>query len=787
MADDKKRIDLLLEKLETLMKKQESFQEEINRLKTEIYQLKHAETYKPSQDNRTVESEQPKIIEPEDSSVSFPQQVKQEWQEPINNSTSQKLAPTSNLEKFIGENLINKIGIAITVIGVGIGAKYAIEHQMLSPLTRIILGYLAGIALLGFAIKLKRSYENYSAVLLSGAMAIMYFITYIAFSFYNLFPQTFAFALMVFFTVFTVIAAINYNQQVIAHIGLVGAYGVPFLLSNDLGKVSILFTYMAIINIGILFISFKKYWKPLYYAAFILSWLIFFSWYITKYEIDLHFTLTLTFLIIFFLIFYLTFLIYKLSRKEKFGLDDILLLLANSFIFFGIGFAVLTKHNSGEHLLGLFTLCNAIVHFLVAVIIYKNKLADRNLFYLVAGLVLVFITIAIPVQLDGNWVTLLWAGEAALLFVIGRTQKVVAYEILSYPLMLLACISIIHDWAIFYGNYSLESPELRVTPFLNISFLSSILFIAAFTLINVINNKDKNTSALANYKFFDTVCRFMVPAILIVVAYFMFRVEIVNFFKQLYVDSGLEVKDNSDPAYPYTYLQNDSDIKHFRAIWMINFSMVFLIVLSLVNIIRLKNKSLGLINLGLNAICMGAFLILGLFLISELRESYLQQTMAAYYHRGIFHLIIRYITILIASGLVYISYIYILQPFIQFRLKKVFDLLMHLCILWVASSELIHWLDMADSAESYKLGLSILWGLYSLLLISVGIWKKRKYLRVGAICLFAVTLLKLFFYDLSHLSTIAKTIVFVSLGVLLLIISFLYNKYKHIIADETTD
>ncbi|MDR2848905.1 MAG: DUF2339 domain-containing protein [Bacteroidales bacterium] len=50
--------------------------------------------------------------------------------------------------------------------------------------------------------------------------------------------------------------------------------------------------------------------------------------------------------------------------------------------------------------------------------------------------------------------------------------------------------------------------------------------------------------------------------------------------------------------------------------------------------------------------------------------------------------------------------------------------------------------------------------------------------------LFGVTLIKLFLYDIAHLNGIAKTIVFVSLGILLLIISFLYNKYKHIIYDE---
>ena len=130
-------------------------------------------------------------------------------------------------------------------------------------------------------------------------------------------------------------------------------------------------------------------------------------------------------------------------------------------------------------------------------------------------------------------------------------------------------------------------------------------------------------------------------------------------------------------------------------------------------------------------------------------------------------------------------YWYVRQKFIKANLAIAFDLLLYASVVWIASSELLHWMDVAEATQSYKLGLSILWGVSALLLIAWGIYQKKKYLRLGAIALFAVTLLKLFFYDIADLDTIAKTIAFVSLGVLLLVISFLYNKYKHLIADET--
>lgn len=263
MQNEQDKIEILLAKLEGLIKRQESFSSEIDILRKEIVQFHMGQR----EENMVVADELvPEISQQELSSAIEKLQIyqkvslhKQQFKRKHSIcKTSKPAAKVINFEKLIGENLINKIGIAITVLGVAIGAKYSIDNNLISPLTRIILGYLMGIALLGFGIKLKNNYVNYSAVLVSGAIAILYFITYAAYSFYHIFPVGFAFALMVIFTAFSVLAAIHYDKQVIAHIGLVGAYAVPFLLSEGSGNVTVLFTYMSIINIGILVIAFKN-------------------------------------------------------------------------------------------------------------------------------------------------------------------------------------------------------------------------------------------------------------------------------------------------------------------------------------------------------------------------------------------------------------------------------------------------------------------------------------------------------------------------------------------------
>ena len=849
MGNNQKQIDQLINRLETLLKRQEDFSKEVQDLKDEIILLKRTETGTPSQKETGLEAEvikkvfakepakpvtgsEPKklyrdlnynilggvcagladylnlsrilvrflwvlvsliyglgfiayiilwIVLPKTKKETFIKQQQLQASPDVtgNEVTTKGKTPKIMVdwEKFIGENLINKIGIAITILGVGIGAKYTIEHDLISPLTRVILGYLVGLSLLGFGIRLKEKYTHFSAVLVSGAMAILYFMTFAAYSFYQLFPQSPAFVIMAIFTVFTVFAALRYDQQVIALIGLVGAYAVPFLLSDDAGNVSVLFSYMAIINIGILVIAFKKYWKILYFSAFVLTWLIFFTWYRPEYKSEDHYGLALSFLFVFFVTFYATFLSFKLVKKEKFETADILLLLANSFIFYGFGYDILNGHETGAQLLGLFTLGNALIHFIVGIIIYKQKLADKNLFYLVSGLVLVFITIAIPVQLDGNWVTLLWVGEAALLFWIGRTKGISAYEKISYPLMILATISMLQDWSMVYNQYNHNDPAENIRPLLNSHFLSSFLFIAAFGGITFLNTKEKYPSALSSQKDLRQLASLLIPAIFLSAIYFSLRLEIENYWNQLYNSSILKMNDFGQ--------YSNGDLLKFKIIWVLNYTLLFTTLLSFINIMKLKSRTLGLFNLALNAIAILAFLALGLFALSELRESFLERTLAEYYQIGTFHIGIRYVSYAFVALTLLACYQYIRQEFMNLDLKMSFGLLLHLSVLWIASSELINLMELAGFYRSDKLGLSILWGLYSLLLIVLGIWKAKKYLRVGAIVLFGVTLIKLFFYDISHLTTISKTIVFLSLGVLLLIISFLYNKFKNQIADET--
>ncbi|RZJ72688.1 MAG: DUF2339 domain-containing protein, partial [Flavobacterium sp.] len=256
--------------------------------------------------------------------------------------------------------------------------------------------------------------------------------------------------------------------------------------------------------------------------------------------------------------------------------------------------------------------------------------------------------------------------------------------------------------------------------------------------------------------------------------------EIANYFTNLYQYTKVDLKVNSKEDYDFAYNYN---YPLFKTTCVYIYTLLFASVLTYLNISKIKSKELAVTNAVLNVLTILAFLTQGLYVLSELREAYILQD-NKYFVSGTMNIGIRYISLIFFALLITSCYKLSKSEIFKVKFKTAFDYLLYIAILWVLSSELLHILELNGLSTGYKLGLSILWGVYALFLIGMGLWKNKKYLRIGAIALFAITLIKLFFYDISSLDTISKTIVFVSLGILLLIISFLYNKYKLKINDD---
>ncbi|MER3328906.1 MAG: DUF2339 domain-containing protein [Candidatus Kapaibacterium sp.] len=262
---------------------------------------------------------------------------------------------------------------------------------------------------------------------------------------------------------------------------------------------------------------------------------------------------------------------------------------------------------------------------------------------------------------------------------------------------------------------------------------------------------------------------------LVFTLYYMFYIEIQVYWEQLFHSSKLGVnvegRDYKETIYNlnYTYL---------KTAWLFVYSLVFVIALNLFNKFKLKNQALTKVIVVLGISAAAIFLIGGLFNLSLMRAIFISNPYDEYYAIGSMNIIMRYISLAAFGVLAYLTTIEskVFSSISNYTVYK--DIAIHTILFWLLCSELIHWLDMYSGEASYKLGLSILWGLYSLMLIILGIWKVKKHIRLAGFSLFSLTLLKLFFYDITSLDTISKTIIFVIIGLLMLFASYLYNRYQ---------
>ena len=662
-----------------------------------------------------------------------------------------KLIKKEDWERFIGGNLFNKIGIAIILIGVFIGVKYSIDHDLISPTMRIILGYLTGGALFGVGYYLKPKYEKFSAVLVSGAMAIFYFLTYVAYDFYQMFPTGVAFALMFFVTVATIWFALSYNQQIIALIGMVGGYAVPFLLSNGGGHVWVLLSYVAFINVGILIISFYKQWRWLYHSAFVFTWVLYLTLHVFKYKDNQG--LYFSFLLVYYLIFHFAFIVRKLWAKDTFTIGDILILLSNTLLFYSLGLSFTFENVFAQtrDYLTVFTLANALFHFLVYYYT-RSRGASKELKYLSLILAISFGTLTIPIYFEGVWITLFWAMEAGGLFWVGRTKKIRMYEMLSYIVLPLATFSLWTNW-IEMQEHVASIPE-KITAFLNTTFLNSLLYVGIVAGISYINSRYREKAS----ETFD----YGINILLFITLYATFYIEIYSYWAirinqySIEADTGMKAYDG---------------LQYFKQMWLIVYTVAYFALFTWIDTRYIRKEKILFNNLVFNLVIGMIMLTQGLYLLSELRGLYLSYT------PNIMYVIIRYIALLAFGLLLWQTYKLLNAEAINFKNNKVRDLVLYGVVLWVVSSEWLHWTELLGATANYKLGLSILWVSYGVFMLVKGIHQSKSYMRIASISVILFTLVKLFFYDIAHLSTISRVVVLVILGVLLMIASFLYVKY----------
>jgi len=321
---------------------------------------------------------------------------------------------------FTSGNTLVRVGIIILFFGVAFLLRYAAEHSHVPIEFRLSGVALGGIVLLGLGWRLRTKRAGYALALQGGAVGILYLTVFAGLKIYTVLPPGAAFALLVVVAAFSAALAILQNSQSFALLAVSGGFLAPILASTGQGDHVVLFSYYAILNGGILAIAWFKAWRPLNLAGFVFTFVIGTAWGVLSYE-PRFFASTEPFLILFFL-FYVALAILFASRQppELRGYVDGTLVFGTPMVAFGLQSGML---HDRRFMLAFSALAVSALYLAIATVLHRSKQASQRLLieaFMALGVL--FLTLAVPLALDGRWSAATWALEGAALVWIGCRQ-----------------------------------------------------------------------------------------------------------------------------------------------------------------------------------------------------------------------------------------------------------------------------------------------------------------------------------------------------------------------------
>ncbi len=660
-----------------------------------------------------------------------------------------------DLEKFIGENLISKIGIAILVLAVGFFVKYAIDNDWVGTIGRVAIGILCGAILIGLAHRLHKKYTAFSSVLVGGGLAVFYFTITLAYHDYRLFNQTTTFVILLVITAFAVLLSLLYNRQELAIISLVGGFASPFMASSGSGNYLSLFIYLIILNSGLLVIAYRKSWRLLNLLAFIFTVIIYIGWFVTRYHNDPTVYINgFIFATIFYLMFFAINIAHNISENKKFIASDFGILLANTCLYFSAGLYILSELGLAEYR-GLFSAVMGIFNMVLSYILFRNKKADNNILYLLIGITLTFVSLTAPIQLKGNHITLFWATETVLLYWLYRKSGIKLMLLTSGLIVIAMLVSLLMDWIAVYGSTDVAGKFTLIPIIINKGFITTIYAAVCSWVLWILHRQSEKEPGI--YASLPGKTFHLIAGIVL-----------------LYLSGAIEVGYQFASRYPNMRL---------GTLYWTMYTVAFILLLTY------GNSRLQVLKSTYNLLVYAGGIVIYL-LFAPIAYQVQAHILAG--ELSIVHFIAHWITAVLYIILA-LRLIYFLPSVTGINKNIAAWLISFACVAFVSiegsllSNTLFYSTDnpVHTIQRVYiKTGLPILWGLSSFVLMWLGMQNKFRALRIISLALFGITLLKLFLFDIRNIPIAGKIAAFFSLGVLLLVVSFMYQRLKKIIIED---
>lgn len=635
----------------------------------------------------------------------------------------------ADFEKYIGENLFGKIGIFVLIVGVGFFVKYAIDNRWLSETVRTTLGFVTGGILLGVAGLLRDRYRSFSSLLAGGAFAVVYITTTIAYHYYDLFSQGGCFAVLAGVTLLASGIALRCSRRELAVVALAGGLLAPFLASDGKVDYVFLFFYLSILHTGMFALSLHKRWWELPVVSFSATWLIMALFLAARYPFEGYSGLLATrdmlgFSTFFFLLFASSVIAVFRAENRKAHTWLTAIVTLNNFIYLGYGLFFLSRIDTLHRIEGLLPLLIAAVNGFLLAGVRGRRERDTQLDTLLLGMVLLFVTLAAPIQLRANTLLICWAAETVVLLALYvRTRN----RVYDYSAAALCTLTFFTGLLLLGGTA--DSTLSRGREFLSVLFAAAALGAAAW-----LTHRKRDTFRQARAMRYTPV-----NAALIIGSVTLFYLSFLReFAARLSGDPrALAILIFSELTLYGTglLLRSRFPLRNFPMLYFAEAGLAVLLYLSL-------SRTDG----------ATAFTAWGSWLTAAVAILILTQVAIRYYT----------------------------CPERPVSRQK-FDLFLNslATILWITM--VCRALGQAGIENQFSTEFSVAMISAGIVQMTLGMRRNRKSLRLFSLGVLALVLLKLLFHDLWEFPTLGRIVVFILLGTTLLTLSFLYQRLKTVL------
>jgi uncharacterized membrane protein len=647
-----------------------------------------------------------------------------------------------DLEGRLGARGLNRIGVLVLIVGIAFFLKHAFENAWIGPTGRVAIGLVLGSGLLLLGRWLHRgTYGGPAQGLVALGLSTLYLSGWAAHALYGLVPPVAAFGLLALVIALGVALALDQDARAIALLASLGGFLAPVIMSAGRDAAVPLLAYLAILDAGILAAAYWRRWTELAVVSFLCTQALYASWYATWYE------------------------------PGQLGIA----LGAASVFLIEFALVPLVEAIGGERRGRPAGLPRVPTLVLVLGVPLAYVLATRSL--LVPehrdALALLWLVLAAAYGGAGGWPHRHAAGAPAL----GVTHLAVALALLTAAGALrfggpaLPVVWSIQALVVLAGGTRLDSRKLRGAGLVGLG-------LAAYRWLGLVTDQAGSGEA------FLVGSPLLLPTLVFAAS--------AGLGAWLYGRREGEVVGWERVARPLLVLAAVGSLAFFVSIELAEFpplriSRAYLEVLQTLVWTAAAVPLLALVPGDRTRLLLVAVtaLLAGLGIHATTVDVDAWQRLPAALRMPVVNL--RFVSGLLIGGL-YALYSWLAATWpLRFernraRLRALGMAAALVFLLWHTTAELrllpLAGLAAPEAAMVRNMGLSILWTLYALALLALGMRRRVRALRTGAFVLFGVTIGKLVLVDLRELDALYRILSFVVLGAVLVLASFLYARFR---------